>query len=772
MLMPSPTSRLHRRYGLDCFCSPLGSAWTHVHQVPELWDDAGDTLVFLAPETSEREASFKIQSSLYASSPMLTSLARAVGSRSDNRQVSLESATDYLHIRASDSSAPSPTTASPSPIEDDAGSAGTRGIIEPETVAQEFHLHFPVSNKAHQRPVTSSGPTSQVSSDDLDDLVSVRNLFAFLMGQPLVASNKASSAFQIFLRISDYLAHLQFSNLDESTYGEVAVESFQRYIETLKLADVRSSRERTIEALILGERMRSVELYNEAFVHAVGRYDALTELKSARFDMISAGTRERLERSHMDLRSRVSGVNGRLTEFEFPSLFAGIASSTTSEESKIVHFGAWKNSFAAMRRHTLDYYKRQFGSWPPKANKKTGFEEGGLNRVVLRLLYQDMSDLYDLLVDRTAITTRGGPDPDEHDGGAPDPNRPATKALRRVMSEFDKSSPPVQPGMPYDTPRLPGRARAHTAAVPASIRDDHERTRKRKEPELAALLSESYNADADKATAFLDGFKAFERKAAQGKSLNELCDQRDGYWIFLYAVLQALPLVVVDAPGLRWTEGVEYFLCEPPKGGLPWVRRPSRVKTSWYGVAGGTTLVNLPADVVDHGVEGIYRRSHCWTAAERWAAPNFPDIGTVAGFAPENNVVGGDVPLFPPAPPPFYSGPAPPPSQDTLGWPVMNSPVSSLSSPTTTAAASAAAATAATAASGARWERNSHRNSVVIGSGLEALPLPEGVVPSTEATSSSSSSSRPGSHLDPNKTFADIIPDHATPRNKKKWSFP
>ena len=87
----------------------------------------------------------------------------------------------------------------------------------------------------------------------------------------------------------------------------------------------------------------------------------------------------------------------------------------------------------------------------------------------------------------------------------------------------------------------------------------------------------------------------------------------------MYAVLQSLPMVVVDAPEVKFTEGIEYFLCVPPRGGLPWCRDDINGGRSWFGVAGGTGLVNLPADIVAYGVEGVYRRSHCWQVASKWA---------------------------------------------------------------------------------------------------------------------------------------------------------
>ena len=86
----------------------------------------------------------------------------------------------------------------------------------------------------------------------------------------------------------------------------------------------------------------------------------------------------------------------------------------------------------------------------------------------------------------------------------------------------------------------------------------------------------------------------------------------------MYVVLQSIPLIAVDAPGLRHTEGVEYFLCMPPQGNLPWLEDAGEVRKMLYQVAGGDKMVELAADVVMFSVEATYHRSHCWLAAKQW----------------------------------------------------------------------------------------------------------------------------------------------------------
>ena len=43
-----------------------------------------------------------------------------------------------------------------------------------------------------------------------------------------------------------------------------------------------------------------------------------------------------------------------------------------------------------------------------------------------------------------------------------------------------------------------------------------------------------------------------------------------------------------------------------------------------YRVRGGSSFVALPADLVDHSVDNIYRRSHCWQQAAQWSGQGDP----------------------------------------------------------------------------------------------------------------------------------------------------
>ncbi|KAI1503252.1 hypothetical protein F5X99DRAFT_121226 [Biscogniauxia marginata] len=562
-------------------------------KVPELWNESGDVLVYLDTRASGGVPSFKVPSFVINYSLVFADLIEAEMTSptdSDGNRARSFSGRDNLCATDAERQAQSPP-ASPPPF--DSG---------------EIRLYLPVS---------MSSPGNK-SKEDMERLISIRNMFAFLTGQPLVATPAQPTLFSVVLNISALLKEFEFTNMDGSTFGDAVEMSFSFFMEQTALADVRHSREKTLESLILGERMRSMELYNEAFAHAVGKYSAMRELNSPLWEQVSPSTRQRLERAHFELVGRQNSVNNRLESFEFPALFSGVANSTSLSEYKDVKFNTWRKSYGRMRHFVLSYYKSAFGSWPPKArSKKNPFTESGLNRQVLKILYSDFCALYDLIVDRESLTTRVI-DQNAEDITNDDQN-PHISAMRKMLGEFDQSSPPVLPPIPFDLPKLPTMTSIKENYYELSHKEQSRLDKNLQEYQMILILNKAYDFETYKLQIpFLKEFKEFELKEAKGKTANEMADQRLGYWLFLYVVIQSLPMLVVDAPGLKFTEGVEYFLCQPPKGSPPWMEDAPSVRKRWYEVAGGGGLVELSTDAVEFSVEGIYHRSHCWLAAKRW----------------------------------------------------------------------------------------------------------------------------------------------------------
>lgn len=266
----------------------------------------------------------------------------------------------------------------------DAGSSmsGRSGRVRDaldEESSNDRHIYLPIPFEGD----VSANPHT-LSGNDVEELVMYRNFFAFLTGGSLVSTLRNPSIYAIFMGVATLLHRFEFTNLEGSTYGDTATDSFDTYCDELGLGYLREGLEKTIEAIVLGESMKSWSLFNEGFVHATGRLDDIKSINSHLFNSITTPTRNKLERAKLDLDGRLQTVETKLVDFEFPSLFAGVANSSASNESKDVRFKAWKTAFARFSKHVLTYYRHKYGSWPPKANSKgNSFTQGGLNRLVL-----------------------------------------------------------------------------------------------------------------------------------------------------------------------------------------------------------------------------------------------------------------------------------------------------------------------------------------------------------------------------------------------------
>jgi hypothetical protein len=530
-------------------------------------------------------------------------------------------------------------------------SNATVGLLQPqqaEIVNEDldeqrimYKIYFPVlGDDLPSQPITTSKKlkkqpkTSMADAGDrLQQLIDARNLFAFLSRAPLVASQKKTRPFDIFSKIFAQL-NLQETDGDMNAVRKIQLAEghLQTYIDELKLDDIHNNDDAIVEALVMGEMWHSIRLYHEGFIHASGRWADIDN--HPWLQAVTATTRSRLDRAHIDLyQIRLINIQSRIPNFEFPSVWVG--------EGRYPEYKGWRNGYDRMRSLTMNHMRHVFGSWPPKAGKhgKGGgsTEKGGLNRVVLKRLYDDMCCVYDLTVDREWLHgerihfegTQGSSDSEESDE-AKDKNERHRKTMRTIMGEFDKSSVPIQPEMPFDLPRLPYRLPSATRKKKVGLFARF--SKKFKSEEISEMLQNSYNPDALQQYSdrhLVKSFMEMEREFGMNKTIEDLVNARRGAWIFIYCLLQSLVLVVVDGQGLQYGDGVEYFLCENVKGIPPWEKGSNRHQTRmsglWVNGPGGSLLnasgmssaVNLGINPDDE-IEMTYRRSHCWEVAEDW----------------------------------------------------------------------------------------------------------------------------------------------------------
>lgn len=595
-------------------------------KVPELWDDGADVNVYLFPTGSK--PSFKIPSRVLEASAMLMNIA--FSQSSPTSPISLASPTSLNMPITPTILSPEPTIPEDAvmdapeeamkrldfnfdlpqrrPSADLSAYLSTNGLPQGELMAnpnqapREGHLYFPVSRLTITQNLQDAG-------SDTDRLLAARNFVAFLLHKPLIASMRYPDEMAVFLGIANHLADLDFyDEPNGGDFGYAAVSSFSFYNEIYNLQDVRGSFQKMLQAVIIGEAMRNRELYREGFTHCVGAYGDKGIRAHKLFAMVSDATKSKIEREALDLESRQKSIKTRLQDFDFPHIFNGTAASKVTAESKTVRFAAWKSHYIAFRSFILSYYKDLHGSWPPKAGKRSGFHISGLNRLVLKILYDDLAGLYDALVDRDALTTRSLDVEDVKGEDDMTQGQLELLALRKIMSEHDRSSIPVTPPIPFDLPKLPSPATLDAGHPKRSPKAQVTAETRRLRPfERLLVLAKAHNVSVGMQTPFLRKYAEFEDEQASSSSIRDLRDQRFGYWIFLYAVLQALPPLVMDAPGTRFAGGVEYFLCKQPLGAFPW--QDSRM------------MRDYPSDAAENTTEAIYTRSHCWVAGANWLPP-------------------------------------------------------------------------------------------------------------------------------------------------------
>ncbi len=563
----------------------------------ELWEDSEES-VFVYLFTQDNPPSFKIPSHIIDASPTLKALAynnnTSVGQLQTLSEHSVvEEPRDSLSIA-------SPIETSDgneiySPLDQVAYGNIPNPLIAPPP--RDGHLSFP--SVQLDLFANSNGAGEQ------DRVIAARNMFAFLTQKPLIATKRLPTEFEVFFSIANHLEELGFLDERIGDYGLAASTAFKGYMDKFALQDIRGNPAKILKGLVLGEKMRSTELYYDSFTHLVGYYRTVRKEKSGLYDMISKNTRYRIERENHDLEMRQGNVNTAMQDFDFPHIFNGHAQSKMTAESRVVRFSAWKQHFGYFRSFTLSYYKHLYGSWPPKANKKNHLTTDGLSRVVLQQLYQDLCVLYDLIVDRESYTTRKLDVEEDGEEEVMTEHELEILALRKIMSEHDRAMLPLSPPMPFDLPRLPSMSTIDAAFDTRTVSEQQlEESRKLKYFETTLIMAKAHNMDQGIHAPFLQQYATFEQKESAGKSLKELRDMRIGHWLFLYAVLQRLPLLVVDAPNLKCTENVEYFLCKSPIGPPPWLEGTHGLKPHTDEVAENTA-------------EGIFYRSHCWIVGSK-----------------------------------------------------------------------------------------------------------------------------------------------------------
>ncbi|KAK4131501.1 hypothetical protein BT67DRAFT_364740, partial [Trichocladium antarcticum] len=542
--------------------------WNKLRKDPELWDPNGDVLVFFGQKDQSPwpNASFRLSSHIIEAteSRYLITLLREGLVEEDMHTPCEQEPSGSGDFRGSGPPTP--------PGSEDNSVSDVDGQIS-------YEMYFPT-------------PPNMSKPDQLRHHITTRNVFALLYHSSLVGLSLHQALSDLHARLESYMPH------ESDNVGTIA-----NYISSRGLDDVRDDAETAVGLLAFseGSGVRWEEGWRESFLHCAGNYARLE--RWADFSRLSPITRALLERGHLEMQLRVQAAEERLAAFQYGDMWPAAVAVTANASGPVTAAPA-KAAADRLERFLVQYYAREFGSWPPlpvpqdAGHRAVGVARGGdegegvwLTRTVAQLLQRDAAALYDYLVDRNvswdeseARASRKWMMVAAGDAGfeSDTPDLPMTD----MLIEFDNKY--RFPHIPHPYPLVPESIPPLGSRVAAEHRIQLAYT---EATNLCALDSESLHSD------LIDAFAKFEKTDHIGET--DPATARRGRWVLVYGILQTLAGVAVDAPNVRYSDGVAYHLSPRLKG----VRMPP-----WKS---GRSSFRNPH-------EAAHELSHCWTVPETW----------------------------------------------------------------------------------------------------------------------------------------------------------
>ncbi|KAK6527340.1 hypothetical protein TWF281_010522 [Arthrobotrys megalospora] len=558
---------------------------------PELWFPDGDTLVYLSDKFSKskedqpfRQPSFRIRSSVL---------------RATNSPFLIGSLYDYDDLPQS----PTSISSSLMSAEQEIQPVPSHGSRELEGIAHE--LHFPAPRSNDRAAIYRHHATT-------------RNFFAILFNRSLVGSSFGQTLLDLAERMELYMPP-----------GHDNIGDLLRYLTRKEFDDVRNMPDLAAGILMFAERYRLTDLYRESFVHCVGMMNRLELLSD--YQQISDITRILIDRASLHIQVRSENCDNLLVhgQFSFPEMWPHMSAG----------YPPARHAFDRFQKFLAKHYQGRFGSWPPGGEK--------YGRLLYQQLQRDFNALYDFLVDRDVMwepmpphSSSASTSSSNRAAGAQKLINPYKQDFRAddaslqftdIIISFDRNSKNKYPHIPHPYPLVPDVKT--TTAIRTNKQSNFFGKRnanadKTIEKENALALIQATNLDALYTSPNNSLVAAYQMMEKSDRTIEiDPHDARKGRWLLIYAVLQTLATITVDAPGLKYTDNVDYFLCAP-FGRPSWEQQPQSSRG---------------------GEEEDYcqYRAHCWTVPYQWnsqaSAKTLGDIRTQEHHVPRAPVTDDDI---------------------------------------------------------------------------------------------------------------------------------
>lgn len=553
--------------------------WNKLRKDPELWDPNGDVLIYLARrgQSPRPNASFRLSSHIIEAteSRFLIQLMREGSTEEDMYMPPSPAGAISRHGNGGQNGFQSFGHGhhSTPPMSEDASIAEVDGQIS-------YEMYFPT-------------PPELTKSEAHRFVITTRNVFALLYHASLVGLSLHQALSDMHSRLELYMPP------DSDNVGTIL-----NYLSARAIEDCRNDPETAVSLLAWSESpaIRWEEGWRESFLHCVGMYARLETCTD--FKHVTPITRALLERACLETQLRAQAAEERLTEFSYGDIWppgGPIANSPS------------KAAADRLQKFFISHFTTTFGEWPPPPSdeRSADGEETWLTRTVAQKLQKDFGALYDYLVNRDIAwdesETRSGRKwmmISESGNKAFDPDT-VDLPMTDLLIEWDIRS--RIPHIPHPYPLVPDSitpVHATNGSREKSKKSDKDKSKGTEDRALERRVQLAYTEATNiyilgsdfVQSELTDSFVKFE-KSDQVGGVDPMAARR-GRWVLIYAILQTLATVSVDAPNVHFKEDVAYHLSPRLKG----TKIPP-----WKGVSNANT-------------EASHELSHCWTAPRTWNA--------------------------------------------------------------------------------------------------------------------------------------------------------